>query len=236
MNAREAHTAGVPALVALFVADFTREYMTAVARHGYCAVALTGGSAAVHALPALAALPIDWTLTHLFWSDERAVPASDAESNFQLARSRLLSHVAIPAASIHRMPGDAPDLDAAAHAYAGEMARVLGSPFGPFDYALLGVGADGHVASLFPGHAALHERARAVVAVVDSPKPPPRRLTMTMPVLVGARRVTVLAIGAEKKSMMLEALYHPETAALPVAQVLHGTPRPLVLIDNSPPA
>ena len=142
-----------------------------------------GGSIARAFFPVLADAAIDWTKVDVFWSDERAVGSDHEDSNYRVANELLLSHVGH--ARAHRMPADDPDLDAAARTYERELVRVLGDP-PRFDVVLLGVGPDGHVCSLFPGQPALEEASRLVVAVTDSPKPPPRRLTLTLPALAGA--------------------------------------------------
>jgi 6-phosphogluconolactonase len=128
------------------------------------------------------------------------------------------------------MPADLPDLSAAAADYAGEIARVLG-PAVQFDYVLLGVGPDGHVASLFPGAPALAEERQSVLAVMDSPKPPARRLTLTAPVLANAERLVVAAFGESKADALRHALVGPD-AMSPLAVVLRRAHRPLVLADR----
>ena len=116
--------------------------------------------------PALARVPLDWDVTHVFWVDERAVPPSSPDSNFALAQSLWLGSSAARPSSVHRMPADNPDLDEAAVAYGAELRRVLGeAPH--FDLVLLGVGPDGHVASLFPGHKALSEERELVLPIVE---------------------------------------------------------------------
>ena len=129
------------------------------------------------------------------------------------------------------MPADAPDLDAAAVAYAAELTSVLSSPV-RLDFVLLGVGPDGHVASLFPQHQALALEDQLVAAVLDAPKPPPRRLTLTLPVLAGAKRVVVVAFGEEKADALREALEQDDSPQ-PLARLLRRTRRPLVLADRS---
>ena len=177
----------------------------AVAARGRFAVALPGGSVATRFFPALAAAGVDWSRTEFFWGDERAVPADDPDSNFGVARALWLETAAVPAGRIHRMEAERVDIEAAAADYAREMVRVLGDP-PRLDVALLGVGPDGHVCSLFPGHEALREEARWVVAVVDSPKPPSRRLTLTLPTLAAARSVIVVAVGSAKAPVLGRAL------------------------------
>jgi 6-phosphogluconolactonase len=129
------------------------------------------------------------------------------------------------------MPADEPNLHAAAVAYAAELDRVLGR-VGRFDFVLLGVGADGHVASLFPGHPALLETKRSVVAIDDAPEPPARRLTLTLPVLASAARVVVAAFGESKASVLGEVLTR-EDSPLPVARVLRQAERPLLVADRA---
>jgi len=222
--------APLPMLLERLIEDVREESARANARRGLFAMALTGGSVGVFGFPALATVPFDWNLTHLFWGDERAVPTTSDDSNFGLARKLWLTPAGVTAAAIHRMPADNPDLNAAAHHYRDEILRVLGaSP--RFDHVLLGVGPDGHVASLFPGHPALSEERELVLPIVDSPKPPPRRLTLTMPMLTGAERVVVMALGNMKAAAMKEALTRDDSS-LPVALVLRRSRRPLVLLDR----
>ena len=133
----------------------------------------------------------------------------------------------MPAASIHRMRADVPDLGRSAADYAEQMMRVLGTP-PRLDLVLLGVGQDGHVCSLFPGHPLLGERDRLVAAIVDAPKPPPRRLTLTLPVLERARLAIVLATAEDKRPALDAALQDPQSP-LPIAHVFRFAPRVVVL-------
>lgn len=201
----------------------------ALAERGAFSIALPGGSVATQCFPLLARLPIDWSQTHFFWADERAVPPGDPESNYGLADRLWLTPAAVPESSIHRMPAEAQDLPAAADVHAAELMRLLGEQ-PTLDICLLGMGPDGHVASLFPGHALLDERDRLVAAITDSPKPPPCRLTLTLPVLQRARLVIVAAFGSSKAEALAEALNHPDSP-LPVAQVLRGATTAIVLAD-----
>ena len=127
------------------------------------------------------------------------------------------------------MPADAPDLDAAARAYEAQLVERLGTP-PALDVALLGVGPDGHVCSLFPGHALLRETVRFVAPIEDSPKPPPRRLTLTLAALAAARLLVVGAFGAAKAAVVREA-FDDEKSNLPLALALRQAPRSLVLLD-----
>jgi 6-phosphogluconolactonase len=202
----------------------------AKARRGLFAMALPGGSLGVQGFPALAQVAFDWSVTHLFWADERAVPPSSPDSNFGLAHSLWLGNSGARPSNIHRMPADDPDLGAAANAYSAELTRVLG-PAPRLDVVLLGVGPDGHVASLFPGHAALSEESALALPIDDAPKPPPKRLTLTLPVLVNAERVVVMALGDSKAAVMHEALTRDDSS-LPVSLVLQRARRALILLDQ----
>ncbi|HEY7355870.1 MAG TPA: 6-phosphogluconolactonase [Ktedonobacterales bacterium] len=174
-------------------------------------VALSGGSTprALHqALVAHYRDLIPWERVQVFWSDERCVPPDDPDSNYRMARETLLEHVPLPAENIHRMPGERGDYDAAAADYEAEMRQVFGVPpdvLLRFDLILLGMGPDGHTASLFPGTAALHEASRLVVAN-QGQKPPPQRLTFTYPLLNSARQVMFLVAGADKAEALRDVL------------------------------
>jgi 6-phosphogluconolactonase len=216
--------------LALKMADAVEaDARAAIAARGRFSIALSGGSVAAAFFPTLARLPLDWTHVDFFWCDERAVPPSHADSNYAAARALWLGPARVPEARIHRMPADAPDLAAAAAAYEAEMSRVSGTP-PRLDVVLLGVGPDGHVASLFPAHAALAEDHRSVLAIEDSPKPPPRRLTLTVPVLAAAERVIVAATGKAKAEILREAL-EDESSALPLALVVKRARRAMALLD-----
>jgi len=203
-----------------------------LAQRGRFAIALPGGSVATTFLPCLARARVDWTRADLFWGDERAVPPEHPDSNYGLAWSVWLRDAGLPPERLHRMPADAADLDAAARAYEGALVKCVGSP-PALDLALLGVGPDGHVCSLFPGHAVLQEETCFVAPICDSPKPPPRRLTLTLPALAAARLLVVASFGEAKAGVMREALEDP-ASRLPVALALRRAPRALVLLD--PPA
>jgi 6-phosphogluconolactonase len=192
-------------------------------------VSLTGGSVAQAFFPALAAAPIDWNRIEWFWGDERAVPPNHPDSNYGLAAHTLFSQIAVAPERIHRMKAEADDLNHAARDYEEELTSIAGRP-PRVDLVLLGVGPDGHVCSLFPDHPALEERRRFVVPIVDSPKPPPRRLTLTLPALAGAT-VIVAAFGASKVAVIREAR---ENAAsrLPVALAARAAREAIFLIDD----
>jgi 6-phosphogluconolactonase len=212
------------------ISDTREEAARAQARRGLFALALSGGSVGIHGFPALATVSFEWSVTHVFWVDERAVPPSSPDSNFGLADSLWLASSGARSSNIHRMHADDTDLSAAADAYSDEIMRVLG-PQPRLDLVLLGVGPDGHVASLFPGHTALLDDRNLVVPIVDAPKPPPSRLTLTRPILASAERVIVMALGESKAAVMTEALT-TEDSALPVSLVLQRAARSLVLLDE----
>jgi len=217
-------------LIDRLTADASEQAADAKARRGLFAMALPGGSVGTHGFPAMAKVPFDWSVTHVFWADERAVPPSSPESNFGLAESLWLGASTAPQSSVHRMPADYQDLNDAAADYAVEIALTLGN-VPRFDLVLLGVGPDGHVASLFPGHASLSEQQQLVVPIFDAPKPPPRRLTLALPLLTRAARVIVMALGESKAAVMHDALTRDDSL-LPVSLVLQGTARSLVLLDD----
>lgn len=157
----------------------------AVAARGQALIVLTGGGNGIALLRYLSAQAqqIEWSKVHLFWGDERYVPEDDDERNLKQARRALLNHVDIPSNQVHPMAasdGDfGGDLDAAALAYEQVLAASAapGDPAPNFDVHLLGMGPEGHINSLFPHSPAVLESTRMVVAVDDSPKPPPRRIT-----------------------------------------------------------
>lgn len=163
-------------------------------------VALSGGSTPrkMHEMLARAD-GIDWSNVHVFWGDERTVPPDHADSNYRMAKETLLDHVEIPAENVHRMAGEiAPE--AAAQQYEDEIRRVFNLGQGEiprFDVILLGMGADGHTASLFPGTDALDEMNRLVVAN-QVPQHDTVRLTLTYPVLNNARLVLFVVAGEDK--------------------------------------
>ena len=214
-----------PELARIFAAR-VEQHARRVAR---LALALPGGSAAEAFCPALAGASIDWGRVDLFWCDERGVPPDHADSNFRIANELLLRHVPIESGRVHRMPGEAADLDQAAAHYEADLVRTLGTP-PRLDMVLLGVGPDGHVCSLFPGHRALAETNRLVLSIQDAPKPPPRRLTLTLPALRGAI-VVVAAFGGSKAVAIRETVLNPDSK-LPVALAVRGSRETALLVDR----
>lgn len=165
-------------------------------------VVLTGGTIAIAAYEVLEAGEVDWTEVDFYWGDERFVPEGHADRNDQQARDAFIDRLGVPAERIHSMPAHGCDLSTAdaADGYGD------GLPRDPFDIVLLGMGPDGHVASLFPGFAQLHETERWAVEVFDSPKPPPVRITMTFPALNNADAVWFLVSGDGKAEAVARAL------------------------------
>ena len=175
----------------------------AIRRRGRFILALTGGSTPLAVCPLLVVPPrvrmLDWTRVEFFFGDERAVPPNDPESNYNTARLALLDYLPrLRMEQVHSMPCELEDLDAGAWQYEEELRRVVGGDGVPrFDLVWLGMGADGHTASLFPGTAAMHERERLVVANWV-PALGAWRMTLTYPVLNAAREAMFVVNGADK--------------------------------------
>lgn len=166
--------------------------------HGVAHVALSGGSNVGRVYELLSAAVDDWNAVHLWYGDERMVPHDSPESNHHLATSSLEA----PGAIWHPVPTQLAPADAAT-VYGRELGDTV------IDLALNGMGPDGHTASLFPGHPALNAEGIAV-AVLDAPKPPPERVTLTLGTFNVARRIVLLATGAEKAPMLARALGTPD--------------------------
>lgn len=201
----------------------------AVVSHGRFSIALSGGTTPRKLYGMLGDEPyrsqIDWALVDIFWSDERCVPPDSEDSNYLLAQQVLLNKIPIPAAQIHRMPADEPDRDAASQAYTEEMRRIFATNGIPsFDLIQLGMGPEGHTASLFPHQASLHEQQRLVMPV-SVPKPPPPRLTFTPPILNAAHNVLFLVTGTDKADAVqavLEGAYNPDEYPAQIVRPTHG--------------
>lgn len=209
---------------------------------GHAHLVLTGGGVGTAVLRALAASPardaIDWHRLDVWWGDERFVPAGHADRNDAAAAGALLDRVPLDPARVHPMPAsdgpDGADPDAAARRYAAVLAGAARpedhGPVPSFDVLLLGVGPDAHVASLFPEQPALDE-TRPVVAVRGAPKPPPTRITLTLPAIRAAREVWLLAAGAEKAPAVRLALSDAGPRQVPAAGA-RGFQRTLLLLDR----
>jgi len=191
---------------------------------GRVALALSGGATPKPVYERLGGADfrgrIDWRKVHLFWSDERFVPQDHEDSNFRMAFEALIRHAPIPAEQVHAIPTDAGSPAEAAALYADVLQGFYGSatldPLRPlFDITLLGLGADGHMASLFPGSAALDERKAWVVPVTGT-KPPPR-ISLTYPALESSGAILFLVSGAQKRAALAGALANDP--AIPAARL-----------------
>jgi 6-phosphogluconolactonase len=215
----------------------------ASAASGHSSLVLTGGGIGTRVLAELAAAPardaVDWRNLDIWWGDERFLPAADPERNETGARAALLDHVEVTPRRVHPMPGsdgpDGSDPEAAAERYACWL-RAAAQPedhgqVPSFDVLLLGIGPEGHVASLFPGLPALYEE-RTVVAVRGAPKPPPTRLSLTLPAIRAARQVWVIASGQEKAGAVRLALSGAGPVQVPAAGA-RGRQQTLFLLDRA---
>lgn len=206
-------------------------------------VVLTGGTVGIRTLAAVAASParaaVDWSGVHLWWGDERFLPDGDPDRNETQARAALLDALgdALPAANVHPVrpldpaAGVATPEDAAA-AYAAELAAFApeGADVPAFDVLMLGMGPDGHVASLFPGHEGVGVTGVPAVGVHGSPKPPPLRVSLTFEAIRAAREVWVVAAGAEKAGAVASALSDAPVDVTPAAGA-RGRQSTLWLVD-----
>ncbi|MBO1750336.1 6-phosphogluconolactonase [Actinotalea sp. BY-33] len=206
-------------------------------------VGLTGGTVGIKTLARIAEAPlrhaVDWTGVHLWWGDERFLPAGDPDRNETQARAALLDALPVPEENIHAMPPSdmAESPEEAARSYADELARHApgtSDESGPavprFDVLLLGMGPDGHVASLFPEHDALEVTATTTVGVHGSPKPPPERVSLTFPAIEAAEEVWLVVGGADKAPAAARALAGEAVRTTPAAGAL-GRRRTLWLMD-----
>ena len=211
----------------------------AVADRGQALIVLTGGGNGVALLKHLGAhgQQIDWSKVHLFWGDDRYVPDDDDERNEKQARDVLLNHIDIPTSNVHPMAASdgefGADLDAAALAYEQLLAANAepGNPAPNFDVHLLGMGPEGHINSLFPDTPAVREATRMVVAVEDSPKPPPQRITLTLPAIQRSREVWMMVSGGGKADAAAAAIDGADPVSIPAAGAV-GRETTLWLLDE----
>ena|SRR2546427_5936721 len=220
---------------AQLVVDGANEAVEARGRFMLC---LAGGETPRATYARLARPPlserIPWDRTWIFFGDERAVPPDDAESNYRMAHEALLSRVPLAPARVFRMRGEDADAEAAAAAYASTLAEAFGTRRGElprFDLVLLGLGVDGHTASLFPSSPVLREVFRPVAAVHVGAARIPQRLTLTFPVLNAAARVVFLVTGAEKAKILRKVL--DESATLPATMVRPTGGELIWLVDRA---
>lgn len=206
---------------------------TAVATRGIAHLSLTGGTMGIAVLAGIAENPlkdtVDWSKVHFWWSDERFVPSGHADRNEQQAKDAWLSSLGLPEENLHIMGAsdvfDSPE--AAAESYTAELARFApeGEASPLFDLTLLGMGPDGHIASLFPDRSEILEAEATALAVHDSPKPPPTRVSLTLPVINFSERIWFLVAGSDKAeatARLRAASALPETQL--TAEILSQTP------------
>ena len=231
-----------PVLASAASARLVTKLIDVLAERDAAHLVLTGGTIGIGTLTALAQLPareaVDWDRVHLWWGDERFLPSGDKERNETQARDALLDVLPLNPEFVHAMPAtdgpDGEDAEAAAARYAAELAKYApeGADAPVFDVLLLGMGPDGHIASLFPEHPGTHEVEPVAIAVHDSPKPPPNRISLTFRVIQSAREVWVVASGAEKAEAVARALGGAGQVEIPAAGA-HGTEATLWLIDRA---
>ncbi|OBG70889.1 MULTISPECIES: 6-phosphogluconolactonase [unclassified Mycobacterium] len=225
------------ALVGAAADRLTDTIASAVAARGRALIVLTGGGNGNGLLEALQGRPIDWSRVHLFWGDERYVPEDDDERNDKQARAALLDRIDIPSSNVHPMPASdgefGTDLAAAALSYEQLLAANAepGQPVPNFDVHLLGMGPEGHINSLFPDTPAVLETTRMVVPVEDSPKPPPQRITLTLPAVTRSREVWLMVSGAGKAKAAAAAIGGAAPVSVPAAGAI-GTETTLWLLDE----
>ncbi|MEV0679473.1 6-phosphogluconolactonase [Actinosynnema sp. NPDC050436] len=227
-------------LAAVTAARLITALVDAQAARGTASLVLTGGRTGAAVLEQVRASPardaVDWSRVDLYWGDERFLPSGHPDRNETQSRAALLDHVPVDPARVHAVePSDGrfgDDPDAAAAAYA-EVLAAGGEAAGgvpAFDVLLLGVGEEGHVASIFPDSPAVHEGARTVVAVRDCPKPPPTRVSLTLPAIRRAREVWLMTTGEAKADAVAAALAGASPTDLPAAGAT-GSDRTLWLLD-----
>ncbi|MDQ3885842.1 MAG: 6-phosphogluconolactonase [Actinomycetota bacterium] len=232
------------ALAAATAARLATRMVAVQAARGFASVVLTGGGIGIAVLRDLvttaAASVIDWSRVDLYWGDERFLPAGHPDRNETQAREALLDRVAVDPSRVYPMaPSDGPlgdDLDAAARDYAALLARhVRPGDDGlvpTFDVCLLGLGEEGHTASVFPGSPAVYETERTVVGVRGCPKPPPTRITLTLPAIRCAAEVWMVTAGEGKAPAVAMALGGAGEAQVPAAGAT-GRRRTLWLLDRA---
>jgi 6-phosphogluconolactonase len=231
-------------LAAAAAARLVTRIVDAQSARGWASVVLTGGRTGTAVLEHVNRSPardaVDWDRVDLYWGDERFLPHGDPERNDTQARAALLDHIAVPAERVHSVePSDGrfgDDPDAAAQDYAALLAEAAGSgadlAVPVFDVFLLGVGEEGHTASVFPDSPAVHETGRTVVAVRDCPKPPPTRVSLTLPAIRRANEVWLMTTGAAKAASVARALSGASEVELPAAGA-RGRQRTLWLLDST---
>jgi 6-phosphogluconolactonase len=217
--------------------EFINVARAAIGAQGRFTVALSGGSTpkALYSLLATNYTAFAWNRIFLFFGDERHVPPTDTESNYRMVNESLLTKIVIPAENVFRVPTENPDAAAAASDYEAQVRRFFElkpGEFPRFDLILLGMGPDGHTASLFPGSAALDEQSRLVVANWVA-KFNTHRITFTFPVLNRAAEVMFLASGSDKADMLRQVLEGKSTPPLPSQRVQPTDGKLLWMLDEA---
>lgn len=228
------------ALVAAVGDRLAEEIASVLEFRGKASIVLTGGGTGIGVLQHLSERGghIDWSRVHLYWGDDRFVAEDDDERNFRQARLALLDKVDVPAENVHPMAasdgafGD--DISAAAEGYERELAAQAepGQPAPDFDVHLLGMGPEGHINSLFPHTDAVRERERLVLAVEESPKPPPRRITLTLPAIQRSREVWLIVSGSGKADAVAAAVNGADPDEVPAAGAV-GRDATVWLLDDA---
>lgn len=210
------------ALAAAAADHVVKTIRRSVASRGQCYLALSGGSTPHQMHRQLTQVAgrfrIPWERTHIFWGDERCVPLDHPDSNYHMAKESLLDDVPLKPEQVYAIAGD---LDANAEADRYEQILQQHFPNGDwpvFDLVILGLGPDGHTASLFPNHPALTEQQRWVVPISNAPKPPPERITLSLPVINAAHRVMFLVNGSSKSDALYQVLEENDQA-LPASRI-----------------
>ena len=217
--------------------EFVAVGRAAIGAHGRFSVALSGGSTpkALYSLLASNYATFAWNRVFLFFGDERHVPPTDPESNYRMVHEALLTKVPVPAENIFRVAAENPDADAAASAYEAQLRKFFelkAGEFPRFDLILLGMGPDGHTASLFPDSKALDEQSRLVVANWVA-KFNANRLTFTFPVINRAAEVLFLACGADKAAILQQVLEAKNAPPLPSQRVQPSDGKLLWMLDEA---
>ncbi|KAK7463802.1 suppressor of los1-1 [Stygiomarasmius scandens] len=230
----------VDLLVESLAAFVVKAQKEAIDKKGRFTIALSGGSLPKMLKGLINNPAVKWDLWQVFYADERVVPLDDPDSNHLLCTQELFSKVPIPKENIHTIDVSLfDDLEELSDAYEKELIREFAQKdaarFPVFDLILLGMGPDGHTASLFPNHPLLAEEDRWVAYIEDSPKPPPKRITLTYPVINHAARVAFVAAGAGKADMLSKVLDHPEEG-LPSSRVRPAYPGQLYWFVDAPAA
>lgn len=209
-----------------------------IAQQGAFRVALAGGTTPRAMYRSLAGaeyrLQVDWGKVHIFWGDERCVPPDHPDSNYGMARSELLLRVPIPPQNVHRMETEREVLGRAAEAYEELLRKELPTDshgFPRFDLILLGMGADGHTASLFPGTRGVRGTSRWV-STPKNPNDGSRRMTLTIPVINAARRVLFVVCGSEKAEALRAVVHHEQDPPLPAELVVVPEGERFLLVDE----